>query len=133
MVFGVKQCLNSVYEPIQAIQKGTLFPELFKPMLESFMPADNAPVTQKQADSFAAWEIRLYLDTHPDDVHALALYRHYCKAENPNYACTFVNPNGQDSCCGSSQQQLWNRLDDPWPWERQASCCGREDEPYVCI
>ena len=38
---------------------------------------------------FAAWELRLYLDTHPDDECALKEYRRLCAASggNCNYAC----------------------------------------------
>ena len=37
---------------------------------------------------FAVWELRLYLNTHPDDCQALALYQHFCSyCGTCNYAC----------------------------------------------
>ena len=66
------------------------------------------------ARSFAAWEVRLYLDTHPEDASALALYRRLCAQECGGYACV---PHGRDR---------WSWIDDPWPWEREANLPGKE-------
>ncbi len=66
------------------------------------------------ARSFAAWEVRLYLDTHPEDASALALYRRLCAQECGGYACV---PHGRDR---------WSWIDDPWPWEREANQTGKE-------
>ena len=73
---------------------------------------DNHP---DYAMPFAAWEMRLYLDTHPDDQQALALYHTYCsQCEGLNYACipqALYNAN-QTAC-----PLRWTWVDDPWPWE----------------
>lgn len=137
MVYPVDQQLSSVYDSEQAIRNGTLFPELNKPMLEHMMPISGASVSAKQAAEFSAWETRLYLDTHPADAQALALYRRYCEAAGtPSYACTFVEGGGQGcaaSCCGcAGGASQWSWLDDPWPWEYQG-CAGTEGNGYVCL
>ena len=74
-----------------------------------------------QALSFAAWEVRLYLNTHPNDQRALALYHDLCRqAGEPSYACAF----------SGSNHRAWNWLDDPWPWEYEAN----ERRPdHVCV
>jgi len=73
---------------------------------------------------FSAWELRLYLDTHPCDERALAAYRQLCAA-NPggkcNYACA-VNDGGGCSC--GTDDKVWRWIDDPWPWEPEANCTG---------
>ena len=63
---------------------------------------------------FATWELRLYLDTHPNDTCALELYRKFCAESHGknNYACL---PNND---CNPSR---WTWIDDPWPWEIQAN------------
>ena len=66
------------------------------------------------ARSFAAWEVRLYLDTHPEDASALALYRRLCAQECGGYACV---PHERDR---------WSWIDDPWPWELEANLPGKE-------
>ena len=99
---------------------------------------------------FAAWELRLYLDTHPDDGYALAAYKQLCAAQGGcTYACH--TPDGRAggshggsvsgscrACNGgtltvSASQNLrgsvkhegrWRWIDDPWPWELEANMAG---------
>lgn len=137
MVYGEDQRLHSVYEADQAIRNGTLFPDLNKPMYEKSMPIDRGNPSAKQAMDFAAWEIRLYLDTHPDDSRALELYRLYCeKSGYPSYACTFaMTSDDQGSTarggCAASYE-TWRWLDDPWPWEQQG-CTETGGDCDVCV
>ena len=112
LVSIVPQALARMNQPAQALPLGTLFPELNKPLLTTSSPVTARP-TQKQIDSFAAWELRLYLDTHPSDTIALSIFRQMANsAGNPNYASTFA----MTTACGR-----WTWLDDPWPWEYGAS------------
>ena len=63
---------------------------------------------------FAAWEMRLYLDTHPDDRQAMAAYWNFCSQApcRGNYACL----SGRECT-----YDRWNWIDDPWPWEAEAN------------
>lgn len=132
MVYGVNQRLKQIWEPAQAIRSGTLYPELYKPMAEKSMPIDCPNASARQAISFSAWELRLYLDTHPDDAQALELYRRYCgPMDRPGYACAFT-PDGQDADVGSGCGERWRWLDNPWPWELRA-CEQTEGECDVCV
>lgn len=111
MVQPVDHHMTGVYPPAQAIGRGTFFPELDKPMKGCRSSAACA-ATAQQALSFAAWEVRLYLNTHPQDQRALALYHDLCQqAGSPSYACAFAGCN----------QREWNWVDDPWPWEYAAN------------
>ncbi len=107
IVQGTMQRLHELYPAQTAIRRGTLFPELDKPMNCASSPSGCAEPTCEQERAFSAWEIRLYLDTHPCDEHALQLYHQLCEqCACCNYACAFVDGgNG------------WNWVDDPWPWE----------------
>ena len=85
MVHGVSQQMSDVYPVNTALRRG------------------------KQAAAFAAWELRLYLNTHPEDTGALHFYQQLCEQiPHPNYACSFVN-------CHNAAKWCW--VDDPWPWE----------------
>ncbi len=109
-----KQEIDEIYESESGLRAGTLFPELHKP-LNGYCPCDKNCGTCKQAAAFAAWELRLYLNTHPNDKEALALFRKLCKeAEDENYATTFLT----DECCTSG----WNWVKNPWPWEYDCNC-----------
>ncbi len=115
MVYAAKQKLDQAFDSESALRTGTLFPELHKPM-NGYCPGDCNCATPCQESAFAAWDLRLYLDTHPDDERAQALFRQLSgEACEPNYATAFLPdddlPDG------------WDWTQDPWPW----SCrdCGR--------
>lgn len=115
MVYAVKQELDQIYESDSALCAGTLFPELHKPM-NGYCPGECRCQTDAQAAAFVLWELRLYLNTHPCDKEALALFARLCKeADDPNYAAAFL----EDGCCGGA----WRWTDDPWPWE--CGPCGK--------
>lgn len=93
----------------------------------------------ESALSFAAWELRLYLNTHPDDERALEAYRKLCASHESkcNYACHTDDARGgighTDSSCGCADNtvhgshkggRVWHWIDDPWPWELAANMKG---------
>lgn len=111
MVQPVPQQAGSVFSPGQALQSGTLFPELYKPM-NGRQCSGGCHGDDAQTLNFAAWDMRLYLDTHPCDQHALSFYHEMCcRAPQPGYACAFAGCN----------QDGWHWTDDPWPWEMAAN------------
>ncbi len=97
---------------------------------------------------FAAWELRLYLDTHPDDERALAAYKQLCAAQGEcTYACNTPDGNrGANhggghtgatgtcrTCSGANltvvsshpcKGERWRWIDGPWPWELEANMTG---------
>ncbi len=116
MVYETQQHLHDLHGIEEAIRKGTLFPQLYMPMRGECADACGANLCEGQAEAFAAWELRLYLNTHPCDQQALQLFRKYArKADQPNYAGAFADD------CGDR----WNWTEAPWPWEFNAACeCG---------
>ena len=70
-----------------------------------------------QRYGFAAHDMQLYLDTHPDDKKAFALYKSLLaktlelKAE---YVKKFGSLNVSDSIC----LDKFDWLSSPWPWEK---------------
>ena len=106
MVYAVSQDLGDVYQSESALRTGTLFPELHKPMNGRCPGSCNCSSTGQQS-AFAAWDMRLYLDTHPDDRQALNLFAQLAReAEDPNYATAFLT--------GGTE---WTWTGEPWPWE----------------
>ena len=95
IVTGTRQQLCRLYEAEQALCRGTLFPELDKP-LAGVRSTCASCATKEHMHDFAAWELRLYLNMNPCDQQALMAYRQHCKALNGcGYACV-------DDCCGDS-------------------------------
>lgn len=109
MVYAVEQQLDQIYQSESALRAGTLFPELHKP-LNGYCPGSCNCATTGQQSDFAAWELRLYLDTHPDDQQAQELFSRLCvEVEDPSYATAFLT----GGSCGTQ----WDWTNDPWPWE----------------
>ena len=113
MVYEAEHDLCQLHEAEEAIRKGTLFPQLYMPMKGECADACGAKLCEDQAEAFAAWELRLYLNTHPCDQQALKLFRQLArKTCQPNYATSFA----QDCDEG------WRWTDAPWPWEFNGGC-----------
>ena len=112
IVSAVVQPNGNIYPPQTGVLRGTVYPELDKPMACAAAPSGCVQPTAGQTMAFAAWDVRLFLDTHPGDPSALQLYQQLCQqAPKPNYACTFVP-------CGGKR---WAWTDEPWPWECDAN------------
>lgn len=152
LVSAAHQQLCDVYDPEQALCRGTLFPELDKP-LQGVRCACSPCATSAQQHDFAAWELRLYLDLHPDDQQALRLYRQQCALlGGRGYACVeepaarrstpartlraavcekdiaFTRPTREETFIpvegegGCAASDRWTWSGQPWPWEGCAAC-----------
>lgn len=91
---------------------------------------NNARSIKTYSLPFSAWELRLYLDTHPMDTKALEAYKQLCAAAGScNYACAVnMKSDGSDGCgCESGGEARWSWIDDPWPWEASANIVESED------
>ena len=69
--------------------------------------------------SFAAYDMLLYLDTHPDDVKALSFYQEQCSIRKQlldDYARQF-GPLTMDHACNSPSDS-WDWVMQPWAWEK---------------
>lgn len=110
IVSATPQQLCQLYEPDQAICRGTLFPELDKP-LAGVRNTCSPCVTAEQMYDFSAWELRLYLDMHPTDQQALQYYHQLCQPLNgcgyapvaPAKPCKPIQSKSAKPGCGDNQ------------------------------
>lgn len=68
--------------------------------------------------SFAVDEIKLFLDTHPDNQEAIGYFKEYSRMRNEalrKYAEDF-GPLTVDYAMRSDSCS-WNWTDEPWPWQ----------------
>ena len=79
---------NDVYDEAQAFKNGTLFPNLNMPFyvtaLESFpgkkgMNPEETMLLQIQQTGFILDDLRLYLDTHPEDKEGIKMLKEYLR------------------------------------------------------
>ena len=73
--------------------------------------------TKIQEARFACVELRLYLDTHPDDMAAMADYN--CYSEALNRLCAKYDRDYSPMLdFGQSVSDVGSWVYDKWPWER---------------
>ena len=125
IVWARMQTLDEVYDAAHALKAGTLYPELNMPLNGYCLPGSGWPCGEDCGDkcqqtAFTLWELRLYLNTHPDDQEALRLMHHL--QENccePDYATAFLE---DIPCTDGTRNPAWRWILGPWPWEYEANC-----------
>ena len=106
------------YDARWGMIRGTLFPGLDLPFLGMSNKNEKpvTPMSELQALGFAVQELALYLDTHRDDLDALALYRNYQKLYQ-HCLTEYQSKLGVMNHTHTTEQERYTWLDDPWPWE----------------
>ena len=94
------------YSNADAIVQGTLFPELDLPFHEYQIerPLPKTPMTELMMLDFVCLELRLYLNTHPQDHNAMSLYNEY-------------QAKAAEAKQGLKSDEFNNWVYAPWPWE----------------
>lgn len=78
----------------------------------------NELLKKIQQYNFAAYDMLLYLDTHPEDTKAFGLYRELVKAYR-NLLDQYCDTYGPLTAYDSAKHDEFRWLESPWPWERQ--------------
>lgn len=80
---------------------------------------NNNLLYKLSAAQFAKWELHLYLDTHPADLQALALFKKY------EAKCDLLKKEYEEKYGGltadSAQGVEWFK--NPWPWDTEECGC----------
>lgn len=109
------------YQNAEALARGTLFPGLDLPFMNSVntvpMQFVGTPAGELMALGFVVHELGLYLDTHAEDTEALKLFIEYSRLlkQGQNTYAERYGPLVQTQVGGECG---WSWLNDPWPWER---------------
>lgn len=109
---------KSRYGDLQSLAYGTLFKDLNLPFHLKINPAElaNTPLNQLRALDFVILELGLYLDTHPYDAEAFALFQEYValeKAAQESYVAQYGPLVQKDAA--RSGGYTWGK--GPWPWQ----------------
>lgn len=117
MVSLPMQEYRNLYRPMDGLARGTLFQELEKP-LEVETPATHKLKGKKlylefSAVNFALDDLRLFLDTHPEDAAALAQYQ-----ELLSRRCELAGQLGAQAgmITWHCPAEDWNWVKTPFPW-----------------
>ena len=122
------------YSKTKALENGTLFQELDLP----FHLKVNAPqladthLNQLRALDFVIQELSLYLDTHPNDSEAFALFQNYVELEKTARE-KYVEQHGPLTQNDAALSSTYTWVNGPWPWqypeEEECQRGGRESVP----
>lgn len=133
------QTWNEVYDEAQAFRKGTIFPELDKPFFVTVLDTEVNKVvdnTEKHSNSqesmllqiqqvgFVLDDLRLYLDTHPEDKDGINLLKAMLKRKKSlmREFATHFYPLTPD-CMADTYENNPDEISYCWPegkipWER---------------
>jgi len=109
------------YSPEEALARGTLFPGLDLPFLNTVNqtnPAAGTALGEIMGLSMAVTDLHLYLDTHPHDSEAARIFGYYStllETSKKHYATKF----GPLTLKDAAQDGHYAWLQDPWPWDYQ--------------
>ena len=110
------------YEPRHGVVRGTLFPGLDLPYrgMVNEGTLGRTHLQELQTLSFAITELGEYLDTHSDDKDAFALFRNYVRLYKEGRE-RYEMLHGPLSPKDVAEQDCYNWLKDPWPWDYEAN------------
>lgn len=117
--FVVRQGPNPErYGKAKALESGTLFPELDLPFHLKVTPGQLADtqLNQLRALDFVILELGLYLDTHPYDSEAFALFQKYVELEKTARAA-YVEQHGPLVMTDAAMDGSFSWGNGPWPWQ----------------
>ena len=114
---------KKVYDPYQGFIRGNMFPTLYNGY--GIKNLDINPTNEQarmlttlSALEFAAHDINLYLDLHPEDRDMIELYNQY-RIESNELRGKYENAYGPILASSNATNQIpWNWKNSPWPWER---------------
>lgn len=75
---------------------------------------------QVQCYNFAAYDMLLYLDTHPEDKKAFKMFQELVKKTN-DLKCEYEKEFGPLNQFTTANQDCFNWLDNPWPWDKEGN------------
>lgn len=116
----------NLFTPRESYEKGNLFGNLYS-QYKNYRPASLNPRNEREkklfelsAIAFAAHELNLYLDVHPEDQSMLALFNDYRQKSNDlireyeeQYGPLTVSSNSLEG----KNMFIWEA--ETWPWEEK--------------
>lgn len=111
-----------VYPAKEGVVRGTLFPGLDLPFMGMVNEGtlSETQLHELQALGFALVELGEYLDTHPDDADAFALFQSYAKLYAQGKEA-YEQQFGSLTQRGAAAGNCYCWLKGPWPWELAAN------------
>ena len=115
-----QQSNDTRYGERDALSNGTLYPSLNLPfhLMVGGSKLPEGLLADLQSLSFVLLELGTYLDTHPEDAEAFALFKRFAAMEKSARA-SYEKKRGPLTRTASAEYAKYSWLQDPWPWEFQ--------------
>lgn len=81
---------------------------------------EKSLLEQIRSYAFAAYDMLLYLDTHPDDAAGFKLYRELVE-KYESLKKEYEKSNGPLTAFAAAGEDSFNWTKSPWPWEKEAN------------
>ena len=116
------QTFGKTYDPMRGLAAGTMQYEYDAGRAAAMTRPSSQPMNRSElyrwvmALGFCAYDMLLYLDTHPDDAQALSYYNQ-CNELYNSAKKTYEERFEPLSAFGSQPLEDWDWNDGPMPWE----------------
>lgn len=117
----MQESAGQAYSQGEGLTAGTLFPGLHLPFhkeMKACAGRQNTPLWELMALDFAIAELGLYLDTHPEDKEAYAMYENYVRLYREGKK-RYEEQYGPLQQMDTVQFGQYRWLENPWPWEME--------------
>ena len=113
-----QQSSDPAYESKKELARGTQFPGLDLPFMNVVNKPDgmSTPLCELMALDFVVQELKLYLDTHPDDAEAFESLKTCIRLSMEGQA-RYVEQYGPISFDDVRFDDTYTSVDAPWPWQ----------------
>ena len=108
----------SRYNQADALNNGSLFPGLNLPfhIQANARNVVKGPMAELQALEFVVTELGLYLDTHPNDQEAFALFQQYVAMARDGQK-RYAEMYGPLTQMDAAKDDRYTWMANPWPWD----------------
>ena len=120
---------NNLYSPQEGFDKGNMFSNLYS-QYKDYRPMNVNPRNEQerlmyeiQTICFAAHELNLYLDLHPEDSSMIMLFKDYSETAR-KLKNEYESKYGPITVNNINNENLFTWQTDKWPWERNMKLSG---------
>lgn len=120
---------NNLYSPQEGFDKGNMFPNLYS-QYKNYRPMNINPRNEQerlmyeiQTICFAAHELNLYLDLHPEDSSMIMLFKDYSETAR-KLKNEYESKYGPITVSNINNENLFTWQTDKWPWDRNINRNG---------
>ena len=129
MFFNGMNYNPNLYNPKEGFEKGNMFSNLYeqyknyRPIIVNHRTEQEKMLYEIQTMCFAAHELNLYLDLHPEDSSMIMLFKDYSETAR-KLKNEYESKYGPITVSNINNENLFTWQTDKWPWDRNINRNG---------